>query len=77
MAAALMTIAHVQPSTFILGELTRSPITLRSLVRRTTMITSGGANRPLRMADQNSIFTALRPAKSSASPTRMETAITE
>jgi hypothetical protein len=76
LAAALITIAHVQPSTFIFGELTWFPITLRSLVRRTTMMTSGGANKPFRMADQNNIFTALIRAKSKAIPTRMETAIT-
>ena len=54
-------------------ELTRFPMTLRSLVRKTTMMTRGGANKPLRMADQNSILTALNPAKSNASPTAMET----
>ena len=37
------------------------------------MITRGGASRPLRMADQNSIFTAFRWAKSNASPTTIET----
>src|ERR1700722_9230702 len=47
LAAALIAIAHVQPSSFIFGELTWFPITLRSLVRRTTMMTSGGANKPL------------------------------
>lgn len=76
MAATLITIAQAQPSTFIAGELTRLPITLRSLVRRTTRMTRGGANSPLRMADQNSILTALMRAKSNASPIRMETAIT-
>src|SRR5579872_3429321 len=75
-AAALITIAHVQPNSFILVELTWFPITLRSLVRKTTMMTSGGANNPFRIADQNNIFTALIRAKSKASPTRMETAIT-
>ena len=29
----------------------------------TTMVTKGGANKPLRMADPNSIFTALKAAK--------------
>lgn len=71
--AALISDAHAQPRTFIVGELTRFPMTLRSLVRSTTMITSGGAKRPLRMADQNGIFTALKPAKSNARPTKMET----
>jgi len=61
---------------FIPKELTRFPMTLRSQVSRTTMMTSGGANSPLRMADQNSIFTALKPAKSNARPTAMETPMT-
>ena len=60
-AAALMTIAHVHPSTFIPFELAQWPITFLSLVSRTTMTTKGGANRPFRMADQNNIFTALIP----------------
>jgi hypothetical protein len=37
------------------GELTRSPITLRSLVRKRTSKMSGGASRPLTTADQNKI----------------------
>jgi hypothetical protein len=58
-AAALMTMAHAHPSNFIPFELAQWPITFLSLVSRTTMTTKGGANRPFRMADQNSIFTAL------------------
>ena len=75
-AAALMMVAQVQPNACMLGEFVRFPITFRSLVSRTTIMTSGGAKRPLRIAYQNSIFTALSPAKSNASPTSMDTAIT-
>jgi hypothetical protein len=42
-------------------ELTQCPITSLSLMSRTTMTTKGGAKRPFKMADQNSIFTALSP----------------
>jgi hypothetical protein len=63
-----MTTAYVQPSHFMLRVLVRLPITFLSLVKSTTITTSGGANSPFRIADQNSIFTALKPAKSNANP---------
>jgi hypothetical protein len=59
-AAALITSAQVQPSHFMPGLLLRVPITFLSLVKSTTMTTRGGANRPFRIADQNSIFTAFK-----------------
>jgi hypothetical protein len=37
-------------------------MTARLLVRRSTMTMSGGANTPIRTADQNSMDTALKPA---------------
>jgi hypothetical protein len=56
MAAVLMMTAQTQPNARMTREFTRFPITLRSLVNRTTMTTRGGARRPFRTADQNSIF---------------------
>src|SRR5450755_1592529 len=75
-AAALMMRAQIHPHTCKPREFVRFPITFRSLVSSTTMITKGGANRPFRIADQNNIFTALSPAKSKTSPTTIEIAIT-
>lgn len=68
-AAALMTIAQIHLSIRMPSELTRLLITLRSFVRRTTITTNGGASSPFNIADQKSIFTALKPAKSKARPT--------
>ena len=76
MAAALITSAQVHPRSFMRRELTRFPITFRSLVSKTTITTNGGASKPFRIADQKSILTALSLAKSSASPTRIEATIT-
>jgi len=75
-AAALMTKAQLHPNACIPRELARLPITFRSLVNSTTITTKGGARSPFNIADQNSIFTALKPAKSKASPTTIATAIT-
>ncbi len=60
-AAAVMTPSVAQPRYLSNGEFTRSPITLWLLVRRMTSRIRGGARRPLITADQNSIFTALKP----------------
>jgi hypothetical protein len=76
MAAALMKSAQSHPSNCMPRELTRFPITRRSLVSSTTMMTRGGASRPFKIADQNSIFTASSLAKSNASPMSMAIAIT-
>src|SRR5437773_11188642 len=61
-AATAITPAVAQPSHLSNGGLTRSPITFRLLVRSTTKTISGGASTPFRTADQNNIFTALKPA---------------
>src|SRR5208283_1261238 len=58
----------IQPSSFCTGELTRSPITLRSLANNTTRRIRGGASRPFNIADQKSIFTADIPNQLIASP---------
>ena len=71
-----MTSAHIQPSVFIPLEFVLLPITFRSLVNSTTMTTKGGARSPFKIADQNSIFTALKPAKSKESPTMIAIAMT-
>jgi len=76
MAAALIMRAQIHPSACMPGVLTRLAITCRSLVNSTTIVTKGGASSPFKMADQNSIFTALSPAKSKANPMSMATAIT-
>src|SRR5450631_4131280 len=60
-AAAVMTPKVAQPKYLSNGELTCLPITLWLLVRRMTSRIRGGARRPLITADQNSIFTALKP----------------
>src|SRR5712692_7719540 len=61
-AAATMTTNVAQPKYLSKGVLTCLPITLVSLVKRMTSKIRGGASKPLITADQNSIFTALKPA---------------
>src|ERR1700688_854408 len=75
-AAAVLTPKVAQPKYLTSGEFTRLPITLRLLVRRMTSRIRGGAKRPLITADQNSIFTALKPTKFSTKPNAIATAIT-
>src|ERR1700722_11735193 len=53
-AAAPMIPTVAQPTVRSILELTRSPITLGSLVSRITSRISGGANTPFNTADQNS-----------------------
>jgi hypothetical protein len=61
-AAATMRTKVAQPKYLSKGEFTCLPITLVSAVMRMTSKIRGGANKPLITADQNRIFTALRPA---------------
>src|ERR1700686_5142993 len=75
-AAAVITPKVAQPIYLSNGEFTRLPITLWLLVRRITSRIRGGARRPLITADQNSIFTALKPTKFSTKPNAIATAIT-
>src|SRR5665213_4514878 len=60
-AAAVITARVAQPKYLRSGGFTRLPMTLWLLVRRMTSTIRGGARRPLITADQNSIFTALKP----------------
>ena len=60
-AAAVMTAKVAHPKYFSSGGLTCFPITFCLLVSRMTSSIRGGARRPLITADQNNIFTALKP----------------
>src|ERR1700683_1667109 len=75
-AAALIRPAQIHPNTFAPREFVRVPITFLSLVSSTTKTISGGASTPFTTADQNNIFTAFNPAKSSARPTTIAPAMT-
>src|SRR2546430_11887344 len=61
-AAPAMITAVVQPSHLRTGGLTRSPMIFLLLVSSTTKTIKGGARTPFSTADQNNIFTALKPA---------------
>ena len=67
-----MIVAVAHPAARSNGELVRVPMTLASLVSSVTSAISGGARTPFTTADQNSIDTALNPAKSTASPRKRE-----
>ena len=60
-AATTITAKVTQPRPRSSGGFVRSPITLGSLVNKTTSRISGGANTPLITAVQKSILTAFRP----------------
>src|SRR6266550_4412540 len=61
-AAPAIITAVVQPSHLRTGGLTRSPMIFLLLVSSTTKTIKGGARTPFSTADQNNIFTALKPA---------------
>jgi Asp/Glu/hydantoin racemase len=66
--AAVIIAAVSQPSVLSVRELTRCPITWGSLVSSVTSTISGGAGKPLRTADQNSILIALYPSEFNSRP---------
>ncbi len=61
-AATTMTENASQPSTASVRELTASPMTIRSLVSRSTIKISGGASTPLMTAVVKSSLIAVNPA---------------